>query len=101
MIPQQENNGKLGQGAILVEGNTILPASLRLKSGSAEGTGWTGLVDNLDGRQIGQKLAAAGWTFFYSAGTIRTIAFGSEGHGTMQAALKRLIATAKLQGCNC
>lgn len=100
MTSQQDGNRTIGPGAILVEQNTLLPEPLRLESGS-DVTGWARVADNPDGRQLEKKLTAAGWTFFYMAGKIRTLGFGFESQKMIQAALKRLITTVRQQKCNC
>jgi hypothetical protein len=100
MISPQDNSRTIGAGSILVEKNTLLPGSLAVESGLTE-SGWVQFANNPDRDQLGNKLAAAGWTFFLMAGAIKTIAFGFERPRMIQAALKRLIATVRLQNCNC
>ncbi len=100
MISQQEGYPAIDAGVILVEKSTLLPYPLRLES-DATGSGWAPAANNLDSHQLEQKLATAGWTFFYIAGAIRTIGFGFERQAMIQAAMKRLIAAVKRQGCNC
>src|SRR5260370_4097530 len=99
MIPQPESYRMIGPGSILVEKNTLLPGALALESGSTE-SGWSGVANNPDRDELGAKLGAAGWTFFYMAGTIKTTAFGFARPRMIQAALKRMIAAVKLQRCN-
>jgi hypothetical protein len=100
MIPQAESSRTIGPGSILVEKNTLLPGSLALESGLTE-SGWAGVRNNPNRHQLQTKLGAAGWTFFYMAGTIKTTAFGFARPRMIQAALKRMIAAVKLQKCNC
>src|ERR1700737_4045807 len=100
MISQPKGHQTISPGTILVEKGTLLPEPLGLESDLTE-SGWARVTNHPDRRQIEAKLAAAGWTFFYMAGTIRTIAFGYDRHGMIQAALKRLIATVKQQKYNC
>ena len=90
----------IGAGSILVEKSTLLPGSLALESGSTE-SGWSQVADNPDRHQLESELATSGWTFFLMAGTIKSSAFGFNRPRMIQAALKRLIATVKLQRCNC
>ena len=94
---QPDGNLTISNGAILFEANTLLPEPSRLDS-FATGNGWVRVANNL---AFEKKLAAAGWTFFYMAGTIRANVFGFERQAMIQAALKRLIVTARLQKCNC
>ena len=63
--------------------------------------GWAAIANNLNSRQLTEQLAAAGWTFFYMAGSIRTAAFGFQQQKMVNAALRRSITSAGLQGCNC
>ena len=100
MIPQQEGHRTIAPGAILVEKSTRLPEPLRLE-GDSTASGWAPVADNLDGHQLEKELSAAGWTFFYMAGSIRTTAFGFERQRMIHAALKRLITVVRLQRCNC
>jgi len=51
--------------------------------------------------ELEKELASAGWTFFYMAGKITTTAFGFDRQKTVHTALKRLIASVRLQKCNC
>ena len=96
----QHNSRAIAPGAILIKIGTPLPEPLKLESGSSA-TRWASIANNLNGRQLAEKLATAGWTFFYMAGLIRTAAFGFRRQNMVNAALKRSIASAELQGCNC
>ena len=100
MISQPKGRQTISPGTILVEKSTLLPEPLGLESDLTE-SGWARVTNNPDRRQIEEKLAAAGWTFFYMAGTIRTIAFGFDRPRMIEAALKRLIATVSQQKSNC
>lgn len=99
MVPQHPSR-VIGPGAILVKIGTPLPEPLKLESDSAA-THWAYIANNLNGRQLAEQLATAGWTFFYMAGSIRTAAFGFQRQNMVNAALRRSIASAELQGCNC
>src|SRR5689334_3641927 len=99
-IPEPDGNASIRPGAILVEANTRLPSWMRLESDST-GAGWAPVENHLNGRQIERKLADAGWTFLFMAGSISATAIGLMGQRTIYAALKRLIAKVKLQECNC
>ena len=87
-------------GAVLVAKGTLLPLPLRLE-GDSTTSGWASVADILDCRQLEKKVLAAGWKFFFMAGEITATASGFDNRKMMQAALKSLIATAKLQNCNC
>lgn len=100
MISQQEEHRAISAGSILVEKNTLLPGSLALEKGATE-SGWVQFMNNPDRHQVEDKLATAGWAFFLMAGTIRTTAFGFGKLKMIEAALKRLIVSAKRENCNC
>lgn len=87
-------------GAILIENGTLLPEPLTLESDSTA-TGWASVANHLDGRQLQTALTTAGWHFFYMAGAIKKSAFGFQKQQTIDAALKSVLAAAKLQSCNC
>jgi len=55
----------------------------------------------LNAHEWENALAATGWTFQYMAGEGRATAFGFDREKMLHAALKRLIAGARLQKCNC
>ena len=97
---QSQSNQTISAGTILIEQSTLLPATLGLENGSTE-TGWSSLLNRPDRHQLEEKLSAAGWRFFLMAGAIKTIGFGFARRTMIQAALKRVIATVKLQECNC
>jgi hypothetical protein len=87
-------------GTILIEKGTLLPDPLRLETAS-HASGWAPVTNHLDGRELGKKLDAAGWTFFYMAEEIRSTAFGFNRQNRTDAALKRLITNVRMQKCNC
>ena len=87
-------------GVVLIEQGTLLPEAIRLETES-QASGWASVANNLDVYQLEKELSAAGWTFFYSAGGIRTTAFGFDRAKVIQTALKRLITNVRLQRCNC
>jgi hypothetical protein len=62
---------------------------------------WAPVAQDLSPHDLEKALAANGWTFYYRAGAIRTAALGFNPSSRMAAALKRLIALATQQRCNC
>ena len=56
---------------------------------------------SLNSHEFENELATTGWTFFYMAGGVRATAFGFDRQKTVYTALKRLIASVRLQKCNC
>jgi hypothetical protein len=93
MTSQREDPRSITNGTLLIEENTPLPeASLQA------GSGWTRVVSRV---ALEKKLSAAGWTFFYMAGTIRAKVFGFDQRSIIEKALKQLTAMASVQKCNC
>jgi hypothetical protein len=99
MVSHSQGDGSptISNGTILFEEGTLLPEPSRLDNGATR-NGWVRVANN---PVFEKKLAAAGWTFFYMAGTIRANGFGFERQSMIQTALNRLIATTRLQKCNC
>ncbi len=87
-------------GTILIERGTLLPQSFRLENESYP-SAWMSVKSRLNFYELEKELASAGWTFFYMAGKITTTAFGFDRQKTVHTALKRLIASVRLQKCNC
>ncbi len=97
MVPQPTNR-LIGSGAIRVKAGTLLPWPLTLEGGAANC--WPSIANVLTSRQLTEQLAAAVWTFFCMAGSIRTAAFGFQQQKMVNAALRRNITSAGLQRCN-
>jgi hypothetical protein len=87
-------------GTVLIEKGTLLPQSFRLEKESYPGA-WMPVENSLNSHQLESELAATGWRFFYMAGVVRATAFGFDRQKTVNTALDRLIAGARLQNCNC
>jgi hypothetical protein len=87
----------IAAGSILIQEGSYLPDSRPLWTGS-DGSGWAAVEDS---RSVFEKgVRAAGWTFFFMAGEIKTTVFGFDRQKTLRVALKRLIANVKSQNCN-
>ena len=86
-------------GTLLVKAGTLLPESLQLESDPYL-KGWR-LVKNLGSSGMDRKLCEAGWTFFYMAGEVNAIAFGSDSEKTTRRAVKKVIANMKSDRFNC
>jgi hypothetical protein len=84
-------------GNILVQEGTNLPRSLLLEADS-DSNGWATVKDTPS--TFEKKVDAAGWTFFFMAGEIKTTSFGFDKQKALRAALRRLIADVKSQRCN-
>jgi hypothetical protein len=86
-------------GSLLVKSGTLLPESVQLDSDQYL-KGWS-LVRNLGSSGMDRKLCEVGWTFFYMAGEVNAIAFGSDSEETTCRAIKKLIANMKSDRFNC
>jgi len=87
-------------GTILMDKDTLRPQCFQLEDDPYPNA-WMSVRHTLTSHELEKELATAGWTFFYMAGAIRTMAFGFDRARMIHAALKRLIANVKLQRCNC
>jgi hypothetical protein len=87
-------------GTLLIETNAARPESFHLAPGPYPNS-WAAVTSKLGPRDLNSVLAATGWTFFYRAGSIHTRAFGFNPADRAAAALKRLIAVATQEKCNC
>ena len=90
----------IASGTILIESGTLLPHSVQLETGPDPGA-WMPATASLRSREMENALTAEGWTFFFMAGTVRATAFGFDREKMVRTALKRVIASVKLQKCNC
>src|SRR2546423_15442573 len=85
-------------GTLLIEDGTILPKSLLLES-QAFGAGWTSITNVR--AQFEKELVASGWTFFFMANRMQATVFGFDRQKTVHTAVKRILASAEPQACNC
>ena len=90
---------KIHTDTILIKEGTLLPEGLQLESDPYL-KGWR-LVKNLGSSGMDRKLGVAGWTFFYMAGEVNAIAFGSDSEQTTRWAVKKVIANMKSGKFNC
>jgi hypothetical protein len=86
-------------GTILIKEGTQLPDRLPLES-EPYLNGWR-LVKNLSCSAIDRKLGEVGWTFFFMAGEVNAMAFGSDSERTTRSAVKKVIAKMKSGKFNC
>ncbi len=84
---------KINTDTILIKEGTLLPEGLQLESDPYL-KGWR-LVKNLGSSGMDRKLCAAGWTFFYMAGEVNAMAFGSDSEKTTRRAVKEVLANMK------
>ena len=86
-------------GTLLVKVGTIFPEGLLLESDPYL-KGW-GLVKNLSSSGLDRKLCAERWSFFYMAGEVTAMAFGSNSEETIRRAIKNVIANMESDRFNC
>jgi hypothetical protein len=87
-------------GTILMAKDTFRPQCIQLEEDPYPNS-WVPVKHDLTAHELEKELSTTGWTLFYLASPIRTTAFGFDRAKMIHAALKRLIAQAKLQKCNC
>lgn len=85
---------------ILMDKDAHRPQCLKLEEDPYPNT-WIPVKHNLTPNDLEKELSTTGWTLFYLASPISSTAFGFNRAKMIHAALKRLIAQAKLQKCNC
>ena len=90
---------KINAGTILIKEGTLLPEGVQLESDPYL-KGWR-LVKSPGSPGIDRKLCEAGWTFFYMAGEVAAMAFGSESEKTTRRAVKKVVANIKSEKFNC
>lgn len=95
-IQMSANNNS---GTIFIREKTLLPAVLSIES-EAFLPGWRA-VRNLNGYELGRKIAQVGWSFFYLAGEMRTIVLGSEEEQVKRQAVRRTLGKLKGPRFNC
>ena len=86
-------------GTILMDKDTLRPQCLQLEDDPCPNA-WMSVKHNFTPNELEKELSATGWTLFYLASPISTTAFGFDRAKMIHAAIKRLIAQAKLQRCN-
>ena len=90
---------KINTGTILIKEGTLLPESLQLES-EPYSKGWR-LVKNLGSSGLDRKLCEARWTFFYMTEEVNAVVLGSDLEKMKRRAVKRVIASMKLDRLNC
>jgi len=86
-------------GTLLVEEGADLPASVTIESDPYL-KGWS-LVRNLSSADLDRKLRDLGWTFFYMAGELNAMDYGSNLEKTTRKAIGRITAKLKSGKFNC
>jgi len=91
--------GTIREGTILIEEGAFVPESLQLEN-AADAEGWKS-VEPADKRELERNIKEAGSIFFLMADEITATAVGFDQPKAVRAALQRIIASVKLQKCNC
>ncbi len=86
-------------GTLLIADGALLPTALECESEPFM-AGW-GRIKNLDSHSMDHFIGLAGWSFFYIAGVIEMIAFGSDETQATGKALRRMITSLKAPKFNC
>ena len=86
-------------GTLFIKEGTPLPEILPIESDPFL-KGWR-LIKNLSSSGIDRRLCDAGWSFFYMAGEVNAIAFGSDPEKTASRAVKKAIGNMKSDKFNC
>ena len=84
---------------ILIEDRPQMAQYLAIKS-EPYAANWR-VLDGTDGFALDRKIHAAGWNFFFFAGEVRTVFFGSPHAKNIRNALKRILAKVSGQNFNC
>jgi hypothetical protein len=86
-------------GTILIEDRPLMTRALDIESEPYAGN-WS-LVRSLNGFDLGRKIHAAGWNFFFMAGNARTRFLGRVEARNVRKALVRILARTSDQNFNC
>jgi len=87
-------------GVLLIERDAVRPRCFEVEADS-HSNAWMFIRQTLTPQQLEKELSATGWTFFFMAGPIRSMAFGFNRDKTVYAALNRCIQDVRRQRCNC
>ena len=87
----------IAAGNIFIDEASLLPNSLLLQR-EQHSSGWASVKNARS--TFEKEFPAAGWTFFFMAGEIRSTVFGFDREKAMNTALHRLISNVKSQDYN-
>ena len=90
---------EIGIGTVLIKEGTPLPQGLQVES-EPYLKGWR-LVSNLNSAALDRKLCDSAWAFFFLAGEIKAMAFGSDTRTTTRRAIQKIVASMKSDHFNC
>jgi hypothetical protein len=89
----------LTPGNLFMERDVPRPKCFHVQDDSYR-TGWLAVKYDLSPYEIDKELSSRGWTFFYMANVIRKSAMGFDRDKGTAAALKRVMASVREDGCN-
>jgi hypothetical protein len=85
-------------GTVLIDDSPLISRLLGLECEACSGS-WS-VVKLLDGFALDRKIHAAGWNFFFMAGEIKVVFFGTLGARNIQNAVTRILAKVKRRSFN-
>jgi hypothetical protein len=97
---EQKDNQMITSGNLFMERDAPRPKCFQVQDDSHR-TGWLAVKYNLTVHELETDLAIRGWTFFFMANVIRKSALGFDRERGTSAALKRVMASVREDGCNC
>jgi hypothetical protein len=86
-------------GTILIEDRPVMTRALDIES-EPYGGNWS-RVRSLNGFDLDHKIHAAGWSFFFMAGELKTRFLGAVSEKNVRKALMRILARMRGQNFNC
>jgi hypothetical protein len=89
----------LTPGNLFIERDVPRPRCFQVQDDSHR-TGWLAVKYDLSPYELDKELSSRGWTFFYMANVIRKSAMGFDRDKGTAAALKRVMASVREDGCN-
>lgn len=87
-------------GRLFIERDAQRPLCFQIQDDAYQ-TGWQPIKYDLTARDLDTELSTRGWTFFYMANVVRKTALGFDREKGVSAALKRVMASVREEGCNC
>ena len=85
-------------GTVLIDDSPLISRLLGFECETCSGS-WN-VVKLLDGFALDRKIHAAGWNFFFIAGEIKVVFFGTLGARNIQNAVTRILAKVKRRSFN-
>src|SRR5512144_1691568 len=90
----------LTPGQFFIERDAARPKCFQVQD-DAYRSGWLLVKHTFDPQHLDGDLAKLGWTFFFMANVIRKTALNFDPDKGTSAALRRVLASARAEGCNC